>query len=129
METREMKFRAWDKIEKRMLHFSKPWYCDEYNSVCFEVEEESRKDYFGALDMEKSKEVELMQYTGLKDKNGKEIYEGDILQNRNGVISEVKWDSEQSRWISLSFGMTQKAIQRDKLFIIGNVYENPDLIK
>lgn len=112
---REIKFRAWDTVDK-----------DFWQGILLLPDMPIM--YFPPKFKQNEHPLVWQQYTGLKDKNGKEIYEGDILQNRNGVFSEVKWDLEQSRWLSLSFGMTQKAIQRDKLFIIGNIYENPELL-
>ena len=74
---------------------------------------------------------ELMQYTGLKDKNGVEIYEGDIIYceecDRN---SEIKWDT-----VSAMFSFHRPNIHdrydvsTNTMEIIGNIYENPELLK
>lgn len=63
----------------------------------------------------------LMQYTGLKDKNGKEIYEGDVLGSDMGNI-EVWWSRKEQGWrpFVLEFGTEWE--------VIGNIYENPELI-
>jgi len=69
----------------------------------------------------------LMQYTGLKDKNGKEIYEGDIVKGTGGEFNEEVWEAgwnEDRDFIGWS--ITPQNCE-DGLEIIGNIYENPEL--
>ena len=64
--------------------------------------------------------VVLMQYIGLKDKNGKEIYEGDIVKNRDGQIYEIefKFNSFNGKYM----------VDFWELEVIGNIWENPELL-
>ena len=118
---REIKFRAWSKKKKKMIY---NWQ-DTTNVESFGF---NGNGYF-----------EIMQYTGLKDKNGKEIYEGDILgvSGGSGVFWEVNWDNTKTDlpvgFVFGSFGMRSNIPQYlhpsiDRLEIIGNIYENPELL-
>lgn len=112
---REIKFRAWDKGWKKMHG---PW--DPLEAIP------------GSLVMRDPhpEGFEYMQYTGLKDKNGKEIYEGDIIRYDRRIkdpkkLYIVKWESR--------FGEYGDCCGYDGLSsygeVIGNIYENPELLE
>ena len=81
-------------------------------------------------------EIPVMQFTGLKDKNGKEIYEGDILQNvtkdqRRLSVFEISWYQPSCGFVKEKKGEGNMfTLEVSKyLEIIGNIYENPELLK
>ena len=117
---REIKFRAWNKSLN--ANGGMIWNVPIFNGK-----------YFDAYKME-THDHPLMQYTGLTDKNGKEIYEGDILKDTLGWVFEVRWDDESGRFL----GYHSKP--RGDIYIcyvgrepastiIGNIWENPELMK
>lgn len=141
MKNREIKFRAWEKSTKQMhdvvqIDF-KSWVAIPVPAY---INDEG--DYDWHLEQRRIDEFVLMQYTGLKDKNGKEIYEGDILLHsgwsnkglNTGAFArkyEVKYD-EVKFMFSVGSAMSLyglSSIDYGTLEIIGNIYENPELLK
>ena len=121
---REIKFRCYDTSKKVLYPPSSIWkmnlmtYEDNYN-------------------------LKLMQYTGLKDKNGIEIYEGDIVQDSSSRLMVVEWDDRigTSRFIFKTLNeighiKTGRYLNTNKwvtsyendIQAIGNIYENKDLL-
>lgn len=133
---REIKFRAWDKREKVMHQRVHEWY-DSLGDR--KGEPMQTEDYFGALfeaTMSEDSEVlryEVMQYTGRKEMNGVEIYEGDIVQLSNGSMGNVTWAENYTRFCfcigqNIMMPVTFKTIIEWELTVCGNIYENPELI-
>lgn len=122
------RFRAWDKETKTMI---------EVSSINFE-EHLILGGYweFGQTESIKFDEIELMQSTGLKDKNGKEIFEGDIVDYK-GREAVVKWHGSYASFIYRFVDeLQERASDWEPLFlacyhfeVIGNIYENPELLE
>ena len=84
-------------------------------------------DEFGAherFDVEKEN-LTIMQYTGLKDKNGKEIYEDDIARHPDHLRDHVITFNPLAGWLSNFIDGTS----HEYIEVIGNIYENPELLK
>ncbi|WP_273931966.1 YopX family protein [Lacticaseibacillus paracasei] len=127
---REIKFRAWDNLENR-------WYEPTFEGYRGKIEEIMLSPR-GRLTMRTMTELidesmfpnrfELMQYTGLKDKNGREIYEGDIVKNEYGKVMDIQYDPR-----SAAFGVGDYyfgTIGSGKIIeVIGNIFENPKLLE
>jgi len=138
--TRPIKFRAWDTERKEMVHFDSPNFCHEYGTLTFDIKEyPGIANYPGNSDFSTWK---LMQFTGLHDKNGVEIYEGDILK---GAPSGWKKEFQIFYLAEVYFGdcgwrAKEKLLDRELpihihmqgscgVEVIGNVYENPELLE
>lgn len=154
---REIKFRAWDKVNSNMI-YSPIWISDTYGERSGVIGLDGSvglifKSSRGLEIKEVKNQFILQQYTGLKDKNGKEIYEGDILEFTD------KWEWYRSSYgIKMNFAgqselkelqekyaaepMHRREVKFDPLEgyglskgdleyyfeIIGNIYENPELL-
>lgn len=144
--SREIKFRIYDTDEKEMFYQEDIDYIDFFTGIVF-IREEDGYDYL----IDSRSDGKLMQYTGLKDKNGKEIYEGDILrckclkkckldscaekviQYKNSIIEW--WESGCNLGYRLrdSKGKTMMIkpthLRTMEVEVIGNIYENPELLE
>ena len=121
---REIKFRAWHLKGK---HWLPTWYCRPLDGGALEdydEDENSEGDLVGSRSVIcKADEYVLVQYTGLHDKNGKEIYEGDICLSHGGIVAPIQW-SDEDCWF---FFACRQMVYPD-LEVVGNIYENPDLL-
>ena len=84
---------------------------------------------------DENQEIEIMQYTGLKDKNGVEIYEGDICLEEDGEKSIIVfyangWCMDMSKFYPLcKEGWCESILGNPILEVIGNIHENPELLE
>lgn len=79
------------------------------------------------LDQLENGELICEQYTGLKDKNGKEIYEGDIVK-AGGRIYEVAWLEKDGGWFCFTEDDYHTPLYHLEAEVIGNIHENPELL-
>ena len=129
---REIKFRAWDIMNKMMINC---FALSSTGNIMFTKKRGSDGKYhYSDLSNQgyNNERFVLMQYTGLKDKNGKEIYEGDIIRRDDGILSVHFGSSAFGLSVHRSDGVFASQWQlyggKDKGEIIGNIYENPDLL-
>ncbi len=141
----QIKFRAWDKDRNKMFDVQAIYFQQDKIIVSMPVKIKG----FEQLCVEKTN-VELMQYTGFKDNNGKEIYEGDILTSKYypfqdcgklNYNAEVFWRELDGQWCielhcvnpekaGISDGMCESLTGRGIEFeIIGNIYENTKFLE
>ena len=135
MENRPIKFRAWDEDEERFVYSDK-----SYDEHWFEFLEDGPLKAFGlaktagSIDEPPgftSRELEPVQeFTGLHDRNGKEIWEGDIVfdPSRHGGKKVVQWNGGLAKFQfdkMLGYDLCQSSLYE----VIGNIYENPEPLK
>lgn len=162
---REAKFRAWDEINKVMVYSGETWQpnamqlphlkpqkveiCDHFIVYPFESSDHSfvrvydkdgkmGRDYYSSWDYDKffSQGLVFLQFTGRKDKNGKEAYGGDIVKFPNHeYLAEVKYCPEFAAFLFDSHNDETRnnpdaqMLWSDAFEIIGNIHENPELLE
>lgn len=119
---REIKFRAYVRDEGRLLNVNLIDFDNEYVRVWDEYGEDEEEWLF--------KDCELMQYTGLKDMNGRDIYEGDVVEFEVSLTrtkAEVKYSRNQ--FIVSMNSVMPRSLDLYLVKIIGNKFENPELLE
>ena len=131
---REIKFRAWDKKHNRMKSVEELDFA--YYATIPKAPQGMITDIWlnGESKSYFPSEIELLEYTGLKDKNDEEIYESDILTWPNAAIPDKEIVFfEDGAFCVHSLDGCKHFLGKDKLNIccekIGNIYENPDLLE
>lgn len=130
---KEIKFRIWDKGNKVM--YDKALIGNYPETVALVWDEYEGKEDWRHID---PKLCEVMQYTRFKDRNNKEIYEGDIIRYLDSEslklegfpdIGEVYWNDENNLfYIAIEIDYDDAWV-KEKIEIVGNIYENPELIE
>lgn len=124
---REIKFRAWNKSQSKMFDWEG-------------IRDAKEEHIWSWLHLQKTEEHNvLLQFTGLKDKNGKEIYEADIIRSYSTIgeeiIHKMEWSDEIARFCCIhpkygqNGGIMQSWINEFKKEVIGNIYETPELFE
>lgn len=125
---REIKFRAWDKENGCWVSIDSVALCDDGSIAYLLSEEDDMPPY-------SEDEVEIMQFTGLKDKNGREIYEGDVLdigllnQDGNPVLAPVSYEAYLAGYVLYNEGHGIWQRIGGGCEVIGNIFENPELLE
>jgi uncharacterized phage protein (TIGR01671 family) len=136
---REIKFRAWDKKKKEYFHISEMWNGGT-DPCCFSAD--GWVDNYG--NRGNIKDIVMEQYVGLHDKNGNEIYEGDIIKytSEDDVFfyAEVKYFADDDNYPAFDFIPPDEDWQfqsnclsegsfSNALEVVGNIHQNADLLE
>lgn len=117
--SRVLKFRIWDKANKEYMVLGATGL-DARNGDVIDYYNEGNR-------LGGPEEYDVEQYTGLKDQNGKEIYEGDIIESTwNSDKAEVAWNGVEGEWEHYADFNTHSKYSGS--IVVGNIHENKELL-
>ena len=133
-EMSRIKFRVWDRDAKKMHIVGEDQHDSLYIHEDCTVSYYNQQNGCGSSDGDDDPSddgYDLMQFTGQKDKNKVDIYDGDLLRDSDGNVLEAKWQPFSASWALWGkrsrFLFAHRCI--DLLEIIGNIHENPELLE
>ena len=129
----EIKARLWDKISQTFvqpshgLNFQTRWAINIHSGKLLEVNCYPDVDHGDIVEcyVYDSNDVVLQSYTGLKDINGKEIYEGDLIKADNYTFHHPVF-FDKGAWCSDVYSDCEPLRRYNKIEVVGNILENPD---
>ena len=130
--TRNIKFRAWEKQLREMIPVYDIQFHNPQKVVVEGIELLPREQQPLIINTiscwRDAGEIELMQFTGLTDKNGTEIYEGDVCRDMDEGIYVIEYDDAE--FVSIYDTNIREYLSEthDQIEVIGNIYQHPELI-
>lgn len=110
------RFRAYNPLKKQYFFDVQNMYDDEIECFGYMVDDIYKNGYI------------VEQCTGLKDKNGKLIYEGDIILVEDKYKCPIEWEAENARYNVIGYGEIAY-LNYNEIEVIGNIHENPELLE
>ncbi len=124
---RKIKFRGWDKQDKRMIVHEQDFIPLKVTNLgVLRLNPCIKDNNWEFVEVDR---FELMQYTGLKDCNDVEVYEGDIVENFLTDRFEIKYIEDKARFSIGEDNINKTIVKTEKIKVIGNIYENPELLE
>jgi len=123
---KELKIKAWLKKEKKMVAIIGIDFNYEY--IRYTEDDNLFNENYKTAEF---KNIELLQFTGLKDNGGQELYEADVIKFNDGIddiYGLISYDDEDGAYRVSYENITEHLLEREGDFeIVGNIFENPDL--